>query len=245
MFIYVFPIVFGMEKRAKREKYSLPEPPSPSIGVKRETVWLIVIIALMIVALIGSVDYDKVSGNLVYRDNWYGYSGGGFGGFGFSFRDIYARHGYIIDAALFLIIFLGVGKGVFKKHFGEGGTPVYVGIGIFLAFALLLWEERSELYLLEQFGPLVVVMFVLVLGVWAYHWMQQAGLGIWPTLAIGYLIFYFFLTSLGNASVRNIISKIGVSNDWLSLLAVAAVLILIISIIHKIWGKKEEKKASS
>ncbi|MEK6839865.1 MAG: hypothetical protein AABX72_02915, partial [Nanoarchaeota archaeon] len=175
----------------KKRNVRLSEPPTPSSRITDTQGILVVVLLLLIIAFFGSLQYEQLTGKLVYRDSWYGgYSGTG-GWFGFSFSDIYAQHGYIIDAALFLLIFLGVGKGLFTKHFAEGGTAVYVGIGIFLAFALLLWEERSGIYLLESFGPLVVVLFVLVLLAWAFRWMKQAGMNAIPLICIGYLVFYW------------------------------------------------------
>ena len=231
MFIYVFPIVFDMEKSAKRVKYSLPEPPSPSMGIKRETIWLIIVIALMIVTLIGSVDYDKVSGNLVYRDSWYGYGGGsGFGGFGVGtrFSDVYSQYGYIIDTALFLLLFLGIGKGVLKKHFGEGGTSVYVGLGLFLAFALLLWEENTGFYLLQELGPLALILLILIIVVLAYRSLKNSDIGLWwiPIISFGYLLYYYGFykrnTSYLSSSLMETIWYIAVGAFVISLLVLVS-----------------------
>ena len=217
----------------KKRMGSLPEPPAPSPRITDVQGILMMVILLLVIAFFGSLQYEKLTGNLVYRDTWYGYGGGGMGWFGgFSFSDIYARHGYIIDAGLFLLIFLGVGKGIFKKHFAEGGTAVYTGIGIFLAFALLLWEERSGIYLLEQFGSLVVVLFVLVLFVWVFQWMKSAGMSVIPLLCIGYLVFYWGIyegrrTMFGEKIYAWIVSLSFLSEDTMNFLALAATLVLI------------------
>ena len=189
MFKYLPSLILQMKKRIIR----LPEPPTPSLRTTDVQGILFMMVLLLLIAFFGTLQYEKLTGKLVYRDSGYGYLGGSglFGGF--SFSDIYAQQGYLIDAALFLLIFLGAGKGIFKKHFAEGGTAVYTGIGIFLAFALLLWEERSGIYLLEQFGSFVVILFLLVLFAWVFQWMKSAGMSSIPLICIGYLALYWGL----------------------------------------------------
>ncbi len=181
---------------------SLPEPPEPGHHHFQNKDWMIVIATLLVLALAAKAGYDEISGKLIYQD--YGYGGGFLGGFNwFNFSSLYASYGYIIDAALFLLIFLGVVKGVFKKHFGEGGTAAYIGIGIFLAFALLLWEEKTGFFLLQEFGPFVMLLFSLVLCVGAYKWLHGAGLWWLPTLCLGYLIFYYVFYQPGSTLISD------------------------------------------
>jgi len=156
------------------------------------------LLVLLLIGLAGYVSSGTITGEAFYRDSGYGYGYGGFspfGGFGFNFTELYAQYSSFIDAIIFLIVFLGIGKGIFKKHFKEGGTAAYTGIGLFLAFALLLWEERTGFYLLEQFGPLVALLFIIVVFMLAFKWIQHSGLGIIPAFCLAYLVFYFFATS--------------------------------------------------
>ena len=225
-----------MKKRIIR----LPEPPTPSPRTTDVRGILFMMVLLLLIAFFGTLQYEKLTGKLVYRDSGYGYLGGSglFGGF--SFSDIYAQQGYLIDAALFLLIFLGAGKGIFKKHFAEGGTAVYTGIGIFLAFALLLWEERSGIYLLEQFGSFVVILFLLVLFAWVFQWMKSAGMSLFPLICLIYLIFYWGFSEWSSTMfgwriydwVADFLNK-----DIMGILAILAFLGLVVYVCMWVFGK--------
>ncbi len=212
-----------------RQKRDLPEPPSPSApslagiheahhsfarhGIKHGITWkdfhprkdyLILFLAITLLIILSITRIPQPTGAAYYYD--YGYGGGGFIGLG-SFSDIYYSYGYIIDTVIFLIIFLGIGRGLFKKHFGEGGTSVYTGIGLFLAFALLLWEERTGIHLLEEFGGFVLVFFVIILTVGVYKWLKMAGASTPWSIAlmiIGFLFILFFMKVSGTVVYRYI-----------------------------------------
>lgn len=140
-----------------------------------------ILVALLLVG-------PRITGQVYYYD--YGASGFGYGPgyFGGTFTTVYYQYGYIIDALVFLLIFLSVGKLVFTKHFGEHSKPLYVGVGLFLAFALLLWEERTGIYLLEFAGPFAALMIpIVVLGV-IYVALRKSGVNFF---------FALFLTIIG------------------------------------------------
>ena len=71
--------------------------------------------------------------------------GGSFGyEMGTSLVDLYREHASWFDFGIFLILFLSLGRVVFGQHFkGAGGRGVYIALGIFLALALLIWEEQA------------------------------------------------------------------------------------------------------
>lgn len=96
-----------------------------------------------------------------------------------------------IDFFLFLVIFLGLGKATFGKHFKEGGKAVYTGLGIFLSLALVLWERRNGIFLVEFFGPLVLVFLILLVFFYLYKHLKgvASGWGIFG-LSLGYIAFY-------------------------------------------------------
>lgn len=238
--------------KRRRQHRQLPEPPRPSSQRKETPLYLLLAVALFAFALLIDLHDTSPAGALVYRDAGYGYGYGGgfFGGFGFfQFGDLYHTYGYIIDAALFLLIFLGVGKGVFKKHFGEGGTPVYTGIGFFLAFALLLWEENHGVYLLEQFGPFVVVLFLAVFMLWALRWIQQSGFGWLPTLSGAYLFFWLFLTAWKESYIGRkllfLLDQIHFPFDWdfLGFFAALSVVGIAVSFILA-WQRRKKPSPS-
>ena len=161
-----------------------------------------IFLALIIAAMISQ---GSLTGKAGYYDAGPGYYGRGYGpgffgfsgGFlgGLSFSEIYFQYGYIVDAFLFLLIFLGLGRGVFGKHFSEGAKPLYTGVGIFLALALLLWEERTGYYLLVEFGSFVLILFLMVLIVYAFKWMKSSGAAGFTAFAFAYIIFFLFIYS--------------------------------------------------
>ena len=154
------------------------------------------IIFLLLAVFIGLFILNEYTGQAYYQDYGYGSGygfGGGYGGFGFlniNFTDFYYSYGSLIDAFLFLLIFMGVGKGVFKEHFKQGGTAVYTGLGIFLAFSLLLWEEQTGFSLLLEFGPFVFFAFLLVLFFYIYTWIKHSGAGGVFAGAATYILFW-------------------------------------------------------
>ncbi len=152
---------------------------------------------LLILIAFALLIHSSVTGYAFYRDyapSYYGgYGFGDFFGLGYiDFQSLYWQYGSFIDAVLFLMIFLGVGKSVFKKHFGDSGTTTYVGIGIFLAFALVLWEQQTQFFLLERFGQYVFYIFLLLLFFYLYKWISHAGGNTLFALAVSYLVYYFF-----------------------------------------------------
>ena len=219
------------------------------------------LIVLLVIGLASIFSSGTITGEAFYRDSGYGYGGYGggffgFGGYGFNFQDLYSQYGSFIDAILFLLIFLGVGKGIFKKHFGDGGTAAYTGIGLFLAFSLLLWEQRTGFYLLEQFGPLVLTLFIVIIFLWAFKLLNSTGLHLVPTICLVYLVFYFFLIfwfdtlfsqkitgALGSGGISGFGRGIGqfLVGEVGTVIAFIAGVVLLISVGSALWGKVRKK----
>ncbi len=136
--------------------------------------WISVTLVLLAIATVGffsSSDFG-VTGALVYRDYSYGggsyggsYGGGGYGGtfsYGLTITEFYQAYAIYIDAVIFLLIFLGVGKSVFLTHFGSGGKAVYVAVGLALTLGLMMWEERENRSIISQLGPWGLAILVIV-----------------------------------------------------------------------------------
>ena len=149
----------------------------------------VIVLAILLFLLLRT----SMTGGVRYRDYGRGY--GGFDFFGlsfFSFSDIYANYGFVIDAVIFLMIFLGLTQSVFKERFKES-RGLYIGMGLFLSFALLLWEENTGTSLLFEFGPFVFFGFIVLLIFVCYRWLHaEFGLGLWTSLALLYLVLFFF-----------------------------------------------------
>mgnify|MGYP001612309612 FL=1 len=172
---------------------------SSGVVQHHRTLWLITL--LLVVLLLFLVVGPRITGRVYYYD--YGSRGYGGGFQWMQFSDIYYQYGYIIDATIFLLIFLSLAKIVFTKHFGEPVKPLYIGVGLFLAFALLLWEERTGIYLLELAGPLAAVLIPLVVVVALFIILKRTSFGFFPALFISLIVIYALLWALNLASLTS------------------------------------------
>jgi len=100
------------------------------------------------------------------------YSSRGYFGFfpSLNFLDIYSSFGIYIDAVIYMLIFLGLGKMVFgakeKEH--PGYRSIYIGLALMLTIGLLLFQGTRGFSILELFGPwTVTVLYFLVLAAMA------------------------------------------------------------------------------
>lgn len=157
---------------------------------------VLTIFTLSFVALAILLSLSKITGFIVYpRGFGYGYIGRGMGEV-FSVLDIYYQYPSWFDFFIFLLIFLGLGKGVFGEHFEKrGGKFVYTGLGVFLAIALLIWEQQTGTTLVELFGPWALIILVFVLAFYLFKWIKDAtdsGL-----LAISLTIIFLYLFTTG------------------------------------------------
>ncbi len=128
--------------------------------------------------------------SVVYR----GYGFGGFrGGEVFDILELYYQYPSVFDLTIFLLIFLGLGQAVLGEHFKEAGTKTtYVGLGIFLALALLLWERQTGYSLLENFGPWAFFIMIVLLAVMVYRFVSTATDSPLMGIGIAYIVFYLF-----------------------------------------------------
>lgn len=126
-----------------------------------------------------------------------GYSGGFYSGFDFgdvfkfSFFEFYQNYGYIIDSVIFLLVFISIGKATLGERFKSGGQSLFIGLGIFLSVALLIWEERTGFYLLLEFGPVALAFFVIILIIWMFTFFHGMEVGGLYAAAFAYMIFFF------------------------------------------------------
>lgn len=183
MFIRVFAVRDSMKRKERSFEY-----------------WHIAVIVLAILLFL--LLTSSMTGGVWYRD----YGGGGFGfdffGFEFfNFTGLYQSYGYVIDAVIFLLIFLGLAQSVFRERFKES-RGLYVGVGLFLSFALLLWEEQTGISLLQAFGPMVFGFFVIVLAVVVVRWLShELGWSPFASGALVYLVLYWILFKTKNSRV--------------------------------------------
>ena len=201
--------------------------------------WHAVILGLLILlALILS------SGVFTGKVYYYKYGGGGsglsslFGWLGYSsFSDLYYAYQSIIDAIIFLVIFLGVSKAVFQRHFGAGGNAVFIGVGLFLAFALLLYEEREGFSLMEKFGPVVLVIFVFIVLFAAFRWLHEHHVSPLVGIALFLVLLVWFGDELAGELYKVGIDVRGVlSRETFRPFFYISLIILIVVILMRLSG---------
>ncbi len=165
--------------------------------------WISVTLVLLAIATVGffAQPDSGVTGALVYRDYGYGGYGGGFSGPAFfgdmSITAFYDQYHIYIDAIIFLLIFLSVGKALLLSHFGSGGKALYIAVGLALTLGLLLWEEQNNFSIIYQLGPVGVIALLLILFGGVYFGVLRVTDGshfkaILVTLFIGYLVHRLF-----------------------------------------------------
>src|SRR3989344_7895537 len=128
-----------------------------------------------------------ISGNFTSGAVYRGY---GLGYDQFDILELYYQYTSFFDLGIFLAIFLGLGQSILGKHLEGGGKAVYVGLGIFLSIALLIWERQTGFSLLENFGPWAFFIIIILLSVFVYSILDQTtGSGL---IGMGgaYIVFY-------------------------------------------------------
>jgi len=129
--------------------------------------------------------------SVVYRGYGLGYSQD------FDILELYYTYPSVFDLTIFLLIFLGIGQSVLGEHLKEGGSKAtYVGLGIFLALALLLWERQTGYNLLENFGPWAFFIILILLAITIFRYVEAATTSVLIATGIAYLVFYFFYTGV-------------------------------------------------
>ena len=155
--------------------------------------------------------------------------------------NIYNNYSEWFDFAIFLIIFLSLSKVVFGERFKESQW-MYIGIGLFLAFALVLWENRSGFSLLNLFGPFVVALVFLLIIFIFFNFLRHTGLGLMMSISIGYFIIYIFLWFMGDKLGIFDLLRYRFNFDLealLKVLTIPAAIILIGSIIALFFRRRE------
>jgi ABC-type multidrug transport system fused ATPase/permease subunit len=111
----------------------------------------------------------------------------------------YENNSSLVDFFIFLVIFLGLGRTIFGEHFkGAGGKGVYVGIGIFLALSLLIWEQKSGFSLVGNFGIWALLIFILVIIFYIYKLIHQVTGSSLFAISLAYILLYIFFLVLDN-----------------------------------------------
>jgi len=130
------------------------------------------------------------------------YNYGGFSSASFTGYDLmgtYYQYSQIIDFVIFFVIFFGLAQSVFGEQFsGRSGNAMQLAFAILLAGGLVMWEQRTGFILLEQLGPWIVLLLVVLFAVGLYKALNSVtGGGILP-VSIAYLLFVFLLNNIAS-----------------------------------------------
>lgn len=214
--------------------------------------WISVTLVLLAIATVGfylQPDFG-VTGALVYRDYGYGGFGGGGSGGGVSSGDLfgyggltvtafYQQYQIYIDAIIFLLIFLSVGKALFLKHFGSGGKTLYVAVGLALTLGLLLWEEQTGFSIIYNLGPVGVIALLLILFGAVYFSVHRITLShfkaLLVTIFIGYLVTRVFpdLLSYLPEVLSSLLGPISTREDLLGRILFISLIVIIALLVIK------------
>jgi len=193
-----------------------------------------ILIVLIVIAIAGFLSSGSMTGSIYYPD--YGYRGYGYFDYvGFSsFLEFYEQYSFIIDAFLFLMIFLGLGQAAFGEHFkNRGGRAVYIGIGLFLSFGLLLWEEQTGFRILYHIGPLGLILGGLVILFWFYSYLTKGlDINFLTAASVIYIIFFAVLNIK-----REWFDFMGVFLDENYGLMYFLLFVSIVGVIVGVWGR--------
>lgn len=131
------------------------------------------------------------------------YSPGGFTPFGGNFGDAlnnildwFTDNPGWIDALVLLVVFLVLGKSVFKEYFKS--KALYVTVAVALTVGVLLWERQSGVSLILNSGPAGLVILAVAAFMWFFLFIKHStGLGYFA-FAITYAVFYYYMVYLTN-----------------------------------------------
>ncbi|MDD5253741.1 MAG: hypothetical protein PHG05_01380 [Candidatus Nanoarchaeia archaeon] len=116
---------------------------------------LLIFVSLVAMVLLFLLS-ETIFGYVVYPSTTPAASGG-------DILDIYYDYANWIDFILFLMIFLGIGQLTLGQKFTGPSKIVFVAVGIVLALALLIWENKTQFYLLEEFGGIIFWILIILL----------------------------------------------------------------------------------
>ncbi|RMF55119.1 hypothetical protein D6745_03115 [Candidatus Woesearchaeota archaeon] len=104
--------------------------------------------------------------------------------------ELYKDYGPFIDFVIYLIIFIGLTRTVFDRVYGTkgGSKAISIGLGIAMSIGLSVWGK----FRIGDFGPIVALILILLVGIVLFNLLRKAGLGI-GSAAFAFLIVYFIL----------------------------------------------------
>lgn len=147
----------------------------------------------------------------------------------------YARYSTVIDAMLFLTVFIGLAQLTIGKHFGNSSASkaVSVGVGIALSFGLIIMESRIG-FSIGQFGTYAAGIFIILVASVLFFLLRKL-VGGSASFAASYIITFFLL----HAIAPGFFSYLKTAAPWLSaLLSVGAIvgfIVTLLNLVSALW----------
>ena len=143
-----------------------------------------------------------------YYDQSFDYGFSGVGGLD-DVLYVYEIYSGWVDFFLFLLIFLGLTQAVFEgSHLRSQQKSLSIGISLALSFALVSWERYNGINLLS-FGPIALLIFLLLLYYVIFEFLRKIGTGPWAAGAISYVIAYITLMIFGGNYLSSLVDYAG------------------------------------
>ena len=153
---------------------------------------------------------------------------------------MYADYSSLFNFALYLILFLGLSRVVFARHFeGRGGKSITIAVGLLMATALAITENRTGFELITVFGPVSVALFIGMIGVVLFTLLISFGARKSTAAAATYLVLYLSFTGIATTYHQYLQNRLPILT---AILAVGLIIAIIILIRNVSAGKKESLK---
>ena len=136
----------------------------------------------------------------------------------------YDHYSGLIDLFIYILIFVGLAQAILARHYGgTGGHAVAIGVGLCLAFAMLLAEEAFN-FNLKSFGPFAAMLIVLLLGITMFGLLHGAGMSKTASASTAYVAIFFTTRAVAPEFFNWL-------NEAMPLLSVAALIALIAAVV--------------
>ena len=155
--------------------------------------------------------------------------------FGSRLEQIYFKYSAFIDAAIYLIIFLGLAQVTLGHRFEsrKGGKAITIGVGLIMAIGLAIWETQAG-FNIASFGPVAAVVLLALMGyaIWAgIRAMEIEGVDTLTVTAMTYVLVYYSMSAAVPSVIWWINKNVPVVGGLLALIAAAFTIFLIYKII--------------
>ena len=171
---------------------------------------LLIVLMLVLVAFGASAlkYYDYQYTDKEVRSGSYSGTGRFFDFLSVDIIQLYKDNQTIIDFVIYLFIFAGLAKAIFKKSFSEGHAPLTIGLSLALALGIILWQSRTGVSFIEfvigDAGAVIIIGVVIFLLI-ALAAKITGHEGLWFSIFLGLtllctiiLIRKDFFEALGN-----------------------------------------------